>query len=665
MKIDLEGRVRNIRLSASDSLLPLLEAVVNAIHAVEDAGLPKGAVEVRCIRSNEPQLIEIHPAHWANFAISDNGVGFNEANFSSFSTSDSMWKRARGGKGVGRLLWLKAFDQCHIESTFVDTAGDTFLRDFDFELTQDGIERATLVATEGKELGTKVSLIGFREPYRKAAPVSLEGLAQLAFDHCLEYLVLGRAPNITFVEDGGERISLSEMFNESVEHASAATTFDVRNQKLSIQHLRLQPGTDRQHRLLFCANSRPVKSIKLAQRMPNLTSSLSDPTGTRFVYAGYVSGDILNDTVNSERTAFSLPDEASLVFPDEIGWDDVTTAALNEATSFLKPATEPIRESKEARIRSFISEKAPQYKPLLKHRGSVLESLPADISDDRLDLELYKIERDYDVDLREKQSKLLKEIEHSSQSEDFDNQYVQFLEEWNEAGMSKLARHVAYRKATLHFLERNLQLNEAKKYAREEAIHAMIFPLKRTSDDVRADQMNLWIIDERLAFHHYLASDLPLKKYRADVLNSESSNRPDIAIFNRPTAFTEDESPFTSVILLEFKRPSRDDYSDDENPITQILNYTEEITAGAAKDRHGKFMRVPSNLPFYAYILADLTPSLEKQCRQYDLRKTADNLGYFGYQQNYNTYIEVLSFDKVIADSKKRNAKLFEQLGIL
>ena len=49
----------------------------------------------------------------------------------------------------------------------------------------------------------------------------------------------------------------------------------------------------------------------------------------------------------------------------------------------------------------------------------------------------------------------------------------------------------------------------------------------------------------------------------------------------------------------------------------------------------------------------------------YDLLKTADGLGYFGYRQNHRTYIEVLSSDKVISDSQKRNAKLFEQLGIL
>jgi hypothetical protein len=71
------------------------------------------------------------------------------------------------------------------------------------------------------------------------------------------------------------------------------------------------------------------------------------------------------------------------------------------------------------------------------------------------------------------------------------------------------------------------------------------------------------------------------------------------------------------------------------------------------------------NLQFYAYILADLTPTLETQCRLYGLLKTADGLGYFGYQQNYRTYLEVLSFDKVISDSQKRNAKPFEQLGPL
>ena len=34
------------------------------------------------------------------------------------------------------------------------------------------------------------------------------------------------------------------------------------------------------------------------------------------------------------------------------------------------------------------------------------------------------------------------------------------------------------------------------------------------------------------------------------------------------------------------------------------------------------------------------------------LKPTPDNMGYFGYNSEYNCYIEVISFDKILADAK-------------
>ncbi|MCU1250558.1 MAG: hypothetical protein JWQ49_3587 [Edaphobacter sp.] len=238
MDIDLRGRVRNIRLTASESLLPLFEAIVNAIHAVEDAQVNRGRIEVRCVRATQARLIDEGAREWVRFDISDNGIGFNDDNFASFSTSDSMWKAARGGKGVGRLLWLKAFDRCEIESCFLGVDKQLYVRKFDFELSAEGIERLSVSLVSEHERGTRISLIGYREPFSKAAPHSLTKIAQLAFDHCLEYLVLGRAPEIVFIEDGEEQISLTQMYSESVEHASAATAFNVRNQELMLLSLK-------------------------------------------------------------------------------------------------------------------------------------------------------------------------------------------------------------------------------------------------------------------------------------------------------------------------------------------------------------------------------------------------------------------------------------------
>ncbi|OYU72359.1 MAG: hypothetical protein CFE32_23985, partial [Alphaproteobacteria bacterium PA3] len=53
-----------------------------------------------------------------SFVITDNGVGLNDDNFESFRTYDSRLKSKKGGKGVGRLTWLKVFESVKIISKF-------------------------------------------------------------------------------------------------------------------------------------------------------------------------------------------------------------------------------------------------------------------------------------------------------------------------------------------------------------------------------------------------------------------------------------------------------------------------------------------------------------------------------------------------------------------
>ncbi len=229
--------------------------------------------------------------------------------------------------------------------------------------------------------------------------------------------------------------------------------------------------------------------------------------------------------------------------------------------------------------------------------------------------------------------------------------------------MAKLARYVAHRKATLAFLTDRLGLRADGRYPLEESVHQIIFPLKKTSDDIQSDRMNLWIIDEKLAYHYYLASD---KQFRhLEPVELSSQNRADLVIFNNPFAFADSDAPFGSIVLVEFKRPARDDYTDEDNPIAQVYSYVREIKAGKAKDRQGRPIRVPDRIPFYAYVVCDLTPKLMTQAENAQLTPTPDSHGFFGYNPNLGVYIEVLSFDKLINDAKKRNAVLFEKLGII
>ena len=67
--------------------------------------------------------------------------------------------------------------------------------------------------------------------------------------------------------------------------------------------------------------------------------------------------------------------------------------------------------------------------------------------------------------------------------------------------------------------------------------------------------------------HQFLASDKPLSKINE--LDSDSKNRPDILIFDNPIAFADGENEdYSSVVIIEFKRPMRNNYSDETKKLS-------------------------------------------------------------------------------------------------
>ena len=176
------------------------------------------------------------------------------------------------------------------------------------------------------------------------------------------------------------------------------------------------------------------------------------------------------------------------------------------------------------------------------------------------------------------------------------------------------------------------------------------------------EQQNLWIIDERLTHHSFLSSDKPLRSL--EPIDNPSNSRPDILIFDRPLVFGEDDQPITSLVVIEFKRPDRDNYRD-ENPISQVYRMIREVRDGKMKDSHGRLLRpASSQIPAYAYIICDLTSDLETKVQNMGAFPTPDNQGYYGFNQNLNAYYEMISYNKLLNDARKRNRVLFEKLNI-
>jgi hypothetical protein len=95
------------------------------------------------------------------FEVEDNGVGFTSENFKSFLTPDSMLKAQDGGKGVGRLGWLKVFRSIHVESSFFEE-GAYYKRSFDFELKPE--KQVSDDTVESASEGVFRTLIRFESP---------------------------------------------------------------------------------------------------------------------------------------------------------------------------------------------------------------------------------------------------------------------------------------------------------------------------------------------------------------------------------------------------------------------------------------------------------------------------------------------------------------------
>jgi hypothetical protein len=668
MQVDIVGRIRNLQLPVTQPLIPLFECLVNSIEAIEDAGITDGRIDVYLEREARQVTLtgneETTLAAIRDVTIIDNGAGFHDGNVRAFFLSDSTRKATRGNKGIGRFTWLKVFREAAIDSTYVHGDDDWLRRTFQFVVTTEGVEGEEVVDAAIKKRKTSVTLAGLRPEYEKHFPKSLETIAHKVIDHLLIHLVGGRCPQITVHDADGQSCSLNDIFAEEAKERAQEVMFKLKGHDFKVTVLRYQSSAAKNHTISYCANQREVVAWKASKAIPDLQGRLTDEKGEQFVFRTYVAGPYLDAKVSSERTAFMFMQESDLNFPEEMTREELDEQVAQALQHVAEPYTTQLREATRQLIENFIQQDAPQYRFQLQERyRERLERIPVNISRDQLDVELYKVQKDIELEHRQRATEIQKvPFDTAPTSPEYTALYKQYLDEENELGKAALAKYVVHRRTILEMLDTALKVQDSGAYAREDLVHSLIYPMQADSEDVEFSRQNLWVVDERLAYHSYLASDLPMRSLKA--VNATGGDEPDLAIFNTARAFSETKSPYQSVVVVEFKRPERNEYpAKDENPVEQVLRYVRKIKEGMAKDKDGKTINVGS-IPFYAYILCSLTPRIKSIADNHDFVKTPDNEGYFRYHQSAGCYIEIVSYDKVLNDAKKRNRAFFERLQI-
>jgi len=666
MRTDVQGRVKNTSLAEDKSLLPVYEAIVNSIQAIEDANEKNGRIQIVIVRDDKHLLAkqDASAGDILGFDVIDNGIGFTDENFQAFNTADTTYKAQRGGKGVGRFLWLVAFEKVEVESHCKHDK-KFVCRRFEFVAEGEGVRNESKGDSADKKRQTFVRLRGFRPKYREQCPKKPDTIVSHIIEHCLEFLIRPDCPDIK-LEDAanGESFNLNELLTRELAEKGKTDCVDVHGHKLNVLHVRLFEAHGRDHRVYFCANHRVVKSEKLLGKVPNLARHLTDDTGRSFIYAAYIDGELLDKSANAERTEFSIVEDDSDLLVKQVTWPVIRQKVFENAQAFLAPYTGPVRERKQKRIQEFIAKDGPMYRSILKHIEPAIDMIDPEIGDDALDIRLYEAYHGLQVKLRNEGQELLgDEADHDEDFDEFSKRLQDYFDKVTDINKSDLARYVCHRKAILDFLQKQLDLKNDGKHRREDRVHGIIFPLGKTSDDVPIDDHNLWLVDEKLVFHRFLASDKQLRTNRG--ITTESRKEPDLIVFDKACAFASDlESPFAAIDIIEFKRPMLDGYTEGDNPVTQVLGYVQDIQEGRARTPQGRDIPIGKDIPFFCYVVCDITPSLIQQAKLLDLTATPDGQGFFGYRKQFNAYVEIISYTKLITDAKKRNAAFFNKLGL-
>lgn len=675
MQIDLAGQVSAIRLAATNALLPLFEAVVNSVEAIQDRQPKQGLVEITIRRSyafggdqgnSEPQMLP----DIVGFDIADNGVGFTDRHYLSFDTSFSTLKANQGGKGIGRLVWLKAFESATLESVYEDD-GKWFRRRFRFVRSSRGTEDMVLeeLDTPAADHRTVVKLHDFVEVYREAAPKGADTIARRIVEHCLVMYMLGTMPRVVIHDPqaDGTTIDLDQIYHNDVKKSSDARHFSVGEHHFQIIDVLLRASAEAENAIHFCANKREVESQKLSGRIPHAENAIL-VDGIELRYAACVTGTLLDQSINNERTAFNLHRANELELGESrISWDQIELAALAQAAEFLKPRLEEAKQKAVERVQRFIETEEPRYRILLNHRKDEVESLSAGLTNERLELELHRIHADWRHEAKADAATKLKAIPDDPESfAKFKSDFRAALGELTEVVKADLAEYVVHRRTVLDFFQKVLGVMESGSFAREDVLHELFFPLRNDLAEVDYDEHNLWLLDERLAFHHYLASDTALSKQTGSPAKSNSKKRPDLLIFNHRLSFSEqDLKPYYSVVIVEFKKPERKDYTDAENPVTQVYGYIRDLREGKAKYPNGATIeKLPDGVRFFCHVVATVTPKLRVILEDQGFKLSADGDGYYAFNETLNAFVEVSDYQKVLHDAVKRNKAFFHRLGL-
>lgn len=663
-QVNLKGLVEHIN-QRTNVYSPIMEAVVNSIQSINKTNRKDGEVII-VLKRDLQSVLEFNKdarAEITSIEIHDNGIGFNEENTESFDMLYSQLKVNEGGKGYGRVMFLKYFEDISVSSIFRD--GDTFSRrTFDCGKNNKMVDSPKLTKNV-KESDTKTVII---LNTLKASNLNKKNttIAKKLLEKLLIYFINEKyqCPKIIIREKDEKDIVLNDLLTgdyaeiQKVGNKEYTLTNEGYNQIFQIKVFKIFFPDNQKSKISLTAHNREVTETPIHKYIPefedNFYQKFDNGIEKDYMIKTYVLGDYLDKHVILERIAFNFPKKGQdLLY--SFSQEDIEREAArqtNELDIFKEEITTR-KEKKYNKIVDYINNEAPWHKAYLEDLD--LSEVPYNLNSEGIELEFQKAKFQQERSAREEVKNIL-----DNPNNNIAEQVKEVVNKISKANMSEIAHYIALRKIILQLFKKSLEINPDGQYNSEGTVHNIIFPTRSNSNNTPYDNHNLWIIDEKLNFTEFISSDEPIE--------GGKSERTDLLIFNQKFAFRGDNEASNPITIFEFKKPQRDDFanpSSKEDPIQQLIRYVNDIKDGKYKTPKGIEILVGQNTPFYGFVVCSLTKKVtDWLLKEKDFQPMPDGKGWFKWYSNINLYVEVISWQKLLKDAEMKNKIFFRKLGI-
>jgi hypothetical protein len=660
MKGDIVNRVRRLPKpsNSAEALQPLFETISNAIDAIEERfgnkAIDEGRIDVTINDLKTPGTIEI--------IVSDNGIGLEDERFKAFCTTDTDFKIQKGGKGVGRLLWLDAFEKTSVVSIY-QANGKLYQRSFEFQLTpKEQITNERVIdAKVGAQLGTIVRFVGLRgNAYSAKFPSRPRNLIRHFGSHFIAEFILGKSPQIT-ISIGAESAFFPRDVHSLLEEDRGSVTIPTEGfGDLELASFICKRAASAEfdgfHQLHYVANGRTVTSRKIDGLLGIGRFGLAD----ELVYHGCVSGEFLNERVNQERTHFN--------FDEAVSEEIAKTCAETIRNNILNDEIAGFDQSRLETMKGFLND-YPSFR--FEDPEELLQKTPKNATKpEQFAQALIATRIRRDAERRHNVQRVVSVLSGTGDvPENFADAVRKAAAEVRAEEQRQLTEYVLRRKMVLDVLDvliRRVRETTTGNddYHLEGTLHQFICPMKIRGDDptrIEGADHDLWVIDERLAFAKYFASDAPLSQIVAE---PDSKERPDIFLFDRLHGLgLEDEEPLQRVMLIEFKKPGRKDYEERYSPMNQISRYLTALMGGTIEKFNGDRIRIAKDCVFHCFVIADIVGNLDVHTSTW--RTTANGRGrWIELSGRFRGAIEVIEWKDLIKDARSRNQAFIHAAGV-